>query len=240
MYPNQENFYWLFSSSAQTISAFVAFLVAGYAVVLNMMESIEKKDDTLDDLHSRLKIKFYINLRLLAIVTGLAILMSLWMIYLNAGTNSNKYWLFILTILLNSIAIIVGIFFIISIINPNKYKNAAKEIIKKDKKEFKLTGKRVDQLTFMNEFVELEKIGRDILHNKQLFNPFDDTRRIAYSFRQMIIALFQNKLISPYQFNDLIRINKYRNLVFHGQQDEVDAGMVDLVMDLINQLSKTK
>jgi len=229
MNPNQENFYWLFSSSAQTISAFVAFLVTGFALVLNMMDSLVQKDETLEDLHSKLKSQYYKKLRLLAIITGLAIIMSLWMVYLNAGANENKWWLYLLTIALNVAAIVLGILFIISIINPDRYKRAAQEIIKEDTKEFTLTGQQVDQLTFMTEFIKLEKRVRDILEQRQLYIPFGDTPKMAYSFRQMINALYQNELINRNELNDLLQINKYRNLVFHGHQDKVDLGMLDRV-----------
>jgi hypothetical protein len=44
-----QNYYWLFifSSSAQSISAFIAFLIAGYAIVLNVLDTLEDKDETL-------------------------------------------------------------------------------------------------------------------------------------------------------------------------------------------------
>lgn len=42
-----ENIYWLFSSAAQTIAAFIAFLLAGYALVQTMMETAVQADETL-------------------------------------------------------------------------------------------------------------------------------------------------------------------------------------------------
>ena len=116
MIQDQQNYYWLFSSSAQTISAFVAFLITGFALVLNMMEEI----------HTKLKSDYYKKIRILAVFTGLAIIFSLWMVYLNGGTSAHKSWLFMLTAGLNITAIVVGILFIISIINPGRYRTAAK------------------------------------------------------------------------------------------------------------------
>lgn len=242
METNQENIYWLFSSSAQTISAFVAFLVTGFALVLNLMDGLQQKDETLEDIHSKLKSDFYKKIRVLAIVTGLAIIFSLWMVFLNGGDSSNKWWLFILTSILNGSAIIVGILFVITIINPDRYKKAAKEIIKNEKLEDSTKTNSIDQATFMTEFIRLEKSVRDNLQLRQLYIPFGDTPKMAYSFRQMITALYQNELINRKQFDDLLQINKYRNLVFHGHQDKVDKGMLDRIktaQKVIDKLMKS-
>ena len=231
MQANQENFYWLFSSSAQTISAFVAFLVTGFALVLNMMDGLQQKDETLEDIHTKLKYDYYKKIRILAIVTGLAIIFSLWMVFLNGGESPNKCWLFILTSIINVSSIIFGILFVIAIINPDRYKNAAQEIIKEEKLEDSSKANSIDQATFMTEFIRLEKSVRDKLQSRQLYIPFGDTPKMVFSFRQMVSALNQNQLISRNELNDLMQINKYRNLVFHGHQDKVDKGMLDRVID---------
>ncbi len=240
MEQNQENFYWLFSSSAQTISAFVAFLVTGFALVLNMLDSLQQKDETLEDIHTKLKSDYYKKISFLAIITGLAIIFSLWMVYLNGGTSEYKYWLFILTSFFNIIAIIVGIFFVVSIINPAKYKKAAQEIIKEDQKEFPNTSNTIDQATFITEFIKLEKSIRDILQLRQLYIPYGNTPKMIYSFRQMIEALNQNEIIDLKQLYELLTINKYRNLVFHGHLDKVDEGMLDRVRAAQKVIDKIK
>ena len=42
----------------------------------------------------------------------------------------------------------------------------------------------------------------------------------------MVQVLFQNELINRIQYDELMIINKYRNLVFHGHQTTVDEGML--------------
>lgn len=229
MCPNQENIYWLFSSSAQTISAFVAFLVTGFAIVLNIMDNIQQKDDTLEDILTKLKSKYYNRLVFLLIITGLAIVFSLWMVYLNGGKSLHKIWLYPLTIIINVTAITVGIIFVISIINPGRYKKAAKEIIKEDKFEDSSKKNEIDQITFMTEFIKLEKSIRDILIKKKLYIPYGETPKMAYSFRQMANALLQNELLDRQDIDDMLKINKYRNLVFHGHQAKVDKKMLERV-----------
>ncbi len=233
---DQENFYWLFSSSAQTISAFVAFLVTGCALVLNSMQNLEMKDDTYEEINHQLKLKYYHHLMILMIVTGLAIITSLIMVYLNGIDCCQKIWLFPLTIILNLALIILGVLFVLSIINPSKYKIAAKEIIKDDK--IKESSTEVDTITFMTEFIKLEKDVRDKLQNKQLYVPFGNTPKMVYSFRQMAESLNKNQLISHNDFLELLKINKYRNLVFHGHLDKVNSDLLTKVINAIKIIDK--
>jgi hypothetical protein len=151
------------------------------------------------------------------------------MVFLNGGNSPHKWWLFILTSVFNVIAIIVGILFVITIINPKRYKKAAQDIIKEDKLENNRETNSIDQATFMTEFIRLEKSVRDKLQSRKLYIPYGDIPKMAFSFRQMISALNQNELIDRIELDELMQINKYRNLVFHGHQDKVDKGMLDRV-----------
>lgn len=191
-----QNYYWLFSSSAQSISAFRAFLVAGYAIVLNVLDSLEDKDETRRDIHHQLKNIYYRKIVLLAIVTGFAVLSSLCMIFINGEDLSYKTTLYIIAALANAVAIILGLQFVLAMINPNRYKKAANEIIKEDKIAFPDSRHLVDQRAFITEFISLQKSIREALIKRNLYNPPDNPRRMTYSFRDMVEALFRNDLIS--------------------------------------------
>ena len=54
---DSEFIYWTFSAAAQSISAFVVFLLTGYAVVLSLMESRRARDESLADAHSELRLQ---------------------------------------------------------------------------------------------------------------------------------------------------------------------------------------
>src|SRR5215211_741630 len=88
---NDENIYWLFSSAAQAIATFVAFLLAGYTLVHAMMESVQQHDDTLEEIHAALIRQYYRQIKWLAIITGVAVLGSLTMLYLNGFEWPYKY-----------------------------------------------------------------------------------------------------------------------------------------------------
>src|SRR5689334_6243565 len=123
---NDENIYWLFSSAAQSIATFVAFLLAGYTLVHAMMESVQQRDDTLEEIHSALIRQYYRQIKSLAIITGVAVLGSLAMLYLNGFVWPYKDVVVVLAAALDIAAIAWGIAFVIRIIDPDKYTNAAK------------------------------------------------------------------------------------------------------------------
>ena len=75
--------YWTFTAAAQSISAFVAFLVTGYAIVHSLMESARERDDTLEEVHTALLNSYHKKLTHLAWLTGLAIISSLLIVYFN-------------------------------------------------------------------------------------------------------------------------------------------------------------
>ena len=45
--------YWTFSSAAQSVSAFAALLLTGYAIVHNLMDSVRERDDTLEEIQNQ-------------------------------------------------------------------------------------------------------------------------------------------------------------------------------------------
>src|SRR5215207_8945467 len=139
---NDENIYWLFSSSAQAIATFVAFLLAGYTLVHAMMESVQQRDDTLEEIHAALIRQYYQQIKSLAIITGVAVLGSLAMLYLNGFAWPYK------DIVVTIAAMAWGIAFVIRIIDPDKYTNAAKRLIAEDAQSMDLAGKQEDSEDF--------------------------------------------------------------------------------------------
>ena len=223
---DQENYYWLFSSAAQSISAFVAFLLTGYALVLSVMDNLEGKDETLAEIHHKLKGDYYQKMRLLAGLTGVTVILSLGMVYLNGIQWSWKPFLYVLTLLLNITVIIFGIYFVLSIINPNRYKSAAKELLKTEQQERPESGKEVDKGVFINDFNNLEKRLREKLTEKRI-----DLGRANPPFPQMVEALSRGQMISREQAEKMFRIGRMRNFVVHGRQETVNQDLLNAARD---------
>jgi uncharacterized protein YutE (UPF0331/DUF86 family) len=231
-----DRYYWLFSSSSQSIAAFVAFLLTGYALVLNLLENVQRNDPTLSEIHDSLKDKYFHRLKWVSIITGASIMFNLLCILLNGFTDKFIPYVMGFTFLITLLSIILGLYFVITIINPNRYKIAAKKLLKDYSKE----EESIDEGEFFKEFVKLESKIRDILISKQFYIQNGKNLRMDFSMRQMINALYENELITRYFYEKLLKLNKYRNLIFHGHETKVYQSVMDDIKDLNNYLDNLR
>lgn len=216
--------YWAFSAAAQSISAFVAFLLTGYALVHSLMDSARERDDTLEEVHVALRKTYHRQLKGLAWLTGAAIVLSLVIAYANRPTTPVPTWAQVVVALLDLAAIIGGLHFVVSIVDPAKYQRAATQELKQVVAPAKGVAPSSE---FFSAFLHLERLVRDYLRAKDLYVPSRGAPRMSYSFRQMIEALRSNEMITTELYDELLEINKYRNLVFHGHVTEVDSRMLE-------------
>lgn len=223
---NEDNYYWLFSSAAQSIVALIAFLLAGVALAFSMMDRLAEQDETLNEIVEALKRKQHKQLTALAVATGAAILLSLFALYLNPCSTWIRTVVRYLAVLFDVGVVIGAIAFVVSIIQPGKYSIAAK-------KEYAATRETVESApgqepssVFFREFIDLEQDIRSYVQDSQLYVSSRGVQRITYSFRQMIDALYQNERISKGLRDLFLEVNKFRNLLFHGHMDQVDEGVL--------------
>jgi hypothetical protein len=228
-----DNLYWLFSAAAQSISAFVAFLLTGYALVHSIMDNREKDDPSLTEVHEELKKTYHIRLTLLSICTATAILGSLLCVYLNPYSFRLRDLLYILTASFDIVAILGGIFFVVAIVNPEKYRRVAKKLLAEERSRLEPTGKVVNVGEFMTAFIALERSVRDFIEQHRLLPPVESRRFSTLGFSEMVNTLFRNAVISRNNVDELMEISKYRNLVVHGRVEEVDQAMVQRVRNAI-------
>ena len=125
MNPSVDYIYWAFSAAAQSISAFVALLLTGYALVHTLMESARERDDSLEEVHVMLRKTYHTRLRELAWLTGAAIVLSLIIAYTNRPGDPVSVWVQAAVALLDVLAISGGLYFVVSAIDPAKYQRAA-------------------------------------------------------------------------------------------------------------------
>lgn len=228
--------YWTFSSAAQSISAFVAFLLTGYALVHSFMEAARDRDDSLDEIHSALRSSYHKQLTVLAWLTGAAIVLSLVVVYVNRPTAAVPGWALALVAALDLSAVIGGLAFVVSIVDPGKYQKAAEKVL--EQKPVAVSGGVAPAAEFFEGFRHLEKLVRDYLRKRDLYVPNRGAPRMSYSFRQMIEALLQNEKIDREFLDELFEINKYRNLVFHGHVENADLAMLQRVRSAISRMER--
>lgn len=224
-----DHIYWTFSAASQSIAAFVALLLTGYALVHALMESARDRDDTLDEVHAELRTTCHKRLRSLAWLTGAAVVLSLVVVYVNRPSAPPPFSALIAVALIDLAAVIFGLAFVVSIVNPAKYQKAAEKVLEHEARQDAPVQSSASE--FFDAFLHLERLVRDFLRARDLYVPSRGAARMSYSFRQMIDALRQNEVIDRSFFKELLELNRYRNLVFHGHLEQADATMVNRARD---------
>lgn len=227
-----ETYYWFFSTAAQAIAAFIALLLAGYAIVLTVMQNLQQNDPSLVEIHDSLKKRYYLQLKIIAFITAASIILNLICVFLTPITFPFKLLVIILTILLTAAAIFLGFWFVIQIINPEKYQKEAKELLKKFGKDEVI----IDSSQYLDEFIRLEKKMRDFLRMKDQYITKQAKVNMKYSVREMIVALYRNNHISRFAYEKLLKVNQYRNLIVHGHIDEIPKYMIDDLENVKSEL----
>jgi hypothetical protein len=217
--------YWFFSASAQTLAALVAFLMTGYALVINVLDNTAERDDTWDELLPELKRKYYKQFKILGYVAGAAIGLSLLILWFKEYSFYGKAFVFFAITMLNILTIWLGVNFALSIIDPDKYRKVAAKLVDRDRKEQSFSNDIQPKSIFINRFIDIEKLVRELLSGNDIkFSYGEDFR--SFSFRHAITVLFKGELINDNLYGNLLQINKYRNLVFHGHLESVPEDIV--------------
>ena len=209
-------------------------MLTGFALVHSFMESARDRDDSLDEIHAALRASHHRWLTILAWLTGLAIVLSLVVVYCNRPSEPVPGWALVLVASLDLAAVIGGLAFVVAIVDPRKYQKAAERVL--EQKPVAVSGPAAPATEFFEAFRHLERLIRDYLRERDLYVPSRGAPRMSYSFRQMIEALFQNEKIDRPLFAELLELSKYRNLVFHGHVEQADSAMVERVRSAITRV----
>ncbi|NOU69283.1 hypothetical protein GC096_35280 [Paenibacillus sp. LMG 31461] len=251
--PDLNNIYYYYSTSAQVIGAFVAFILAGYVFIHQFLDARQDKDDSLVDIHKRLKLNYYIGLRDLSISTFISIVLDLSVLVandfddtypihfklLNLFSSSYKFELMAFTAVANIVTIFAAILLVIYIINPKTYEKALESLIEETQEKYH--EKKVSRSDFFDAFVDLESDMREyVLSNKNVVIKSRYNNRENFSFKEMVDGLFYSGFINGGLYEELLEINKIRNLIFHGKLKEVDIGMVNFVKEFHVQFNNIK
>ena len=233
---NSDNFYWLFSSSAQAIAAFIAFLLAGYTLVIQMLDRREERDDTLEPIHHELKLGHHRRFAVLSVLTGLAIVSSLAMLYYN-GTELPKreVWAYA-TFVLNLLVVLFGISFVVRLVDPNRLRVVAQNLVKQTEQQQHPSGIAISRSEFFERFVALEKLIRDFFVHQRVRETKGLIPRLTYSFRAIVDDLYKTEFIPPNLYKELLEISNFRNAVFHGHVQNVDEVMLNKLRDVAKKV----
>jgi hypothetical protein len=229
-----DNVYWAFSAAAQALAAVVAFLLAGYALVHSMMESRAAADDTLLEINEKLGRDYHWRLSVLASVTVAAILADLFVVYFNSAPGA-PWWLQLLAALFTVLSFVGGVWFVISIVDPEKYPRAARDLAQGP------TGQgpsaQTSAAAYFSEFVQVEQLLRTLWETRAHGERFS-RRSGPPSAREMIEALRMAQVVPEDVGREVQALVRTRNLVFHGHMAQVDADQVERAQWVRQQLQR--
>jgi hypothetical protein len=228
---NTDYIYWTFTAAAQCVATFVALLLTGYALVLSQIEAARERDDSLQELHTVLRASYHARLKVLAWITAAAVVLSLFVVWDNRSTVPASNWVMGIAAALDIVAMVAGLAFVVTIIDPAKYQKAAeRELEQRQQQQAAATQqKETSADDFFKAFREMEKALRQLVGRSRMVvgEPREDGSKVNPSVRQMAIALLDNGVIDDSFHGELLQIAKYRNLLFHGHVQKADAGMVE-------------
>jgi hypothetical protein len=233
---NNDYIYWTFTAAAQCVATFVALLLTGYALVLSQIEAARDRDDSLQELHGVLRASYHARLKVLAWLTATAVLLSLMVVWDNRANDPASGWVMAVAAVVDVVAMVAGLAFVVTIIDPAKYQKAAERELEHQQQEQQAragTGQASGTVTSADElfraFRQLERALREQLRRLDL--PLGDREEGKYagSVRQMANALLESGFIGDELHTELLQLGKYRNLVFHGHVKQADTGMVERV-----------
>lgn len=233
-----ENVYWMFSAAAQTVAAFVAFLLAGYALVQSMMETAAQADETLIEIHEALKQRYHRQLSALVVITAASIVSCLSVVFFNAYDSQWIVGLASAAAILTAGSVFGGVAFVISIVDPKKYQKAAQRLAEEVRPTVAIAA-AAPKAEFFVKFVDLE---RDVRELWELRTGGERLGRKAgpASFREMVEALAMAEALPPDLYKRLLSISRHRNLVFHGEVEQIDRDVLKEVETAAKEIALLK
>jgi heme exporter protein D len=230
-----DNIYWLFSSAAQSIAAFIGFLATGLFFSFDRLDRATEKDDTLEEINQEIKKEYFSRAKGLFVITCFSIVFSLGVVYTN-GLDMGKYALYIWIVVgvLDIFTILWALGFVIFIIDPAKVRKTGKKMVAEDQTLAASTGSNV--ALFMTRFVELEKVLRSLAKSQDFGFRGRSAEHTPLSF--LIGGLYRSEKITNPEFGQLRELIKARNLIVHGALDNIDRDLVNKTETLTSELSK--
>jgi len=221
----QEGAYWLFTASAQTVAAFVAFLLAGFALSLGMLDGAAQRDETLVEVTDALKRQYHGSIRFLSYLTGLAIVTNLAIVMIQGYAVPYHWSLPAVGMALNVVAIGLAIHFTVGLVDPDRVQKAARRLLAA-RPAPPAPVPTTNVADFLAAFIPVERKLRDVAYAAEMLADRSEEQRFV-SFSRLVQLLAARRLITPGVAERLSALARYRNLVVHGHVESVEQEMVD-------------
>lgn len=239
---NKDSIYWAFSAAAQAISTFIAFLIASYSFVYFVMDNKIEKDETLREIYDELKNEYFTTIKKISIYTGIDIVASLLLVYFNDYNYQLKPYFIIMVFILIIITIWGSIKFVIEIIDPDRYRNVADNLIREEEYSEKILSqkekeKTIDASEYLKKFRDVELLIRDMVEQISKKNYY---RKEYIPLSKIINLMREYKIIDSETYGTLHKLIKMRNLTTHSKIDKIYYEYMNLLIKAEEKLSEIK
>ena len=231
-----DGLYWFFSSSAQSIAAFLALLLTGFALILNLMDAAVRRDETLEEIHASLRRRHYRGVIFTSALLMGAALMSLAAVAFRAWGVVLPDTVYFAVFVLVLVALAAGTTFVLWIVDPTKYEKAARRLLNEQQHRGEVIPE-ADVASFMKTFIAIEGRLRWLADRAGLLRGPRGAARFP-SFPDIIEVLQRMKYVDASLTNRLHLLSKYRNLVAHGEVTVVDRRMLDAAQQILRIVEK--
>ncbi|MDA1634481.1 hypothetical protein PDK11_16635 [Bacillus cereus] len=226
---NQNNIYYIFSTSAQTLAALVGFVLTAYIFTHQNLRNIKESDETLAEIVDETISKYYKLIFILSCYTAVTLIGDILMLQL----NNIPYWrfrpfLFTLFSMLNVSGIILAFTIALYILRPFRDSELAKKIFDQETDGI---DKPIKAGEFIEKFIELEQLITKSTEKMQ----FKGQKRWP-TLRDRLQFLYISERIDKKELEALMRVIKFRNLVVHGQVTNIERDIYETLNELLNSL----
>lgn len=231
---------WLFSTAPQALAALVGLIFAGVVFMMGLIDKEVERDETLKDIYEEMKREIHGNLTWLYWLAGSSIITDLILIVLNPVEDGFRFsfngtfdWYLLISaivFLLNVATLVVSLWFIIKVMNPNYFSKTAKRLSESANNGI------IESKDFLMEYIEMEKAMRDL----PIFNVSYGQKQPTVS--EMLRELRYRQLFEPKDIERMYALTRMRNLIIHGSIDNthVEKEMYDEVKRYKNMLVELK
>lgn len=231
---------YLFSAASQVVAAIYGLIITGYIFLRNELDRKADKDDSYEEIVSRLKTEYFGSIITISIVTLLSIALCFLVIVDATGLKTNFLDILInisVSVILTELILIVS--FVIKILNPKSLEIASDKL--RAETIINEGGEKGSIESFLNNFNQIEYILAK--YGTAITNPeltdYESVKKKRISNPKLVKILFNDERIDSSLKNDLIKLISFRNSVIHGTNLFISKQDVDLSKDILNKLKNS-
>lgn len=238
-----EELRWIFSATAQSISAMVAFLLAGYALFIGELNKQEERDPSCEEIIHRMKTGFFDKLRTIFWLAFLSIGFSLVSIIFAkeirtwAGAYIHGVTFILILFTLLSICL-----FVTPLIDPYRINNIANQMFYERKRKIEGEKGETDDPKPSKEEGEnnISKFLTKFKYLENLLSEFNGIDGRVKSFPSSVIAkkALEKGIFTKDFYAKLRGVIMFRNLLLHSDVNEVSPQEINLLDETIAEIKR--